>query len=464
MSISLPNLYVTQISNLIEQRTGLASGVLSPPHLETTLRDLSKGNLPGLVDELQSESEFEPTWQRLFRSLVIGETYFFRNRAHFDLLRASLLPDIITRRRSHNTLQLNIWSAGCSTGEEAYSIAITVQELVGDLTRWNFRLVGTDMNRSALDTAERAIYRNWSFRHTDDAFQKAYFTPLANALQVNQAIRERVVFRQSNLLDGPPMPQCDVIFCCNVLLYFADEYIRRVEDLLFNALAPGGWLVLGPAEALRFSRERWTTHIFPGTVVYQKPVAHDTTTLYYDRPALKKSAPLTTAPNTTIRPLYEQAVQAVRTKHYDDARRLLDNLVTQNPNDVAAWVLLGCVFANRGALPEAYAQVETALSLDAMHADAHYLKGVFLFEERKFDAARDALRAALYCQRGHPLAGMILGQIYARNVEIEKARRLWAETIKLLDKLPLDMPVSDLSDLTARNVRDFLQKNLKEIN
>ncbi len=270
-----------RIRALIEQRLGLAQVLQERVNLDAVLADLSGGDLDALTRQLQDVPDNAPAWQELIRALLIGETYFLRNRAHFDLLKSTILPDITARRRKAHNLSLNIWSAGCATGEEAYSIAITLRDALPDLSAWNLRLVGSDLNQHALQMAQRAIYRNWSLRHTESEFQQRYFTPIDQTFQLIPLIRNMVTFRQHNLLERPPLPQADIIFCCNVLLYFDKAQVYTVEDSLYEALSPGGWLILGQAEALQFKRERWATHIFPGAVVYQKPLGATQMTYYH---------------------------------------------------------------------------------------------------------------------------------------------------------------------------------------
>jgi chemotaxis protein methyltransferase CheR len=454
------------IHALIEERIGLVQSVQRRINLESVLDELADGDAEAFVRDLQTSPDSAPSWQRLIRALTIGETYFFRNRAHFDLLKSTILPDIRARRQ--DDLRFNIWSAACATGEEAYSIAITLREAMLDLPQWAVHLMGTDLNGYALASAQEAVYRSWSFRHTENDFRERYFTPVENGLRLIAPVREKVVFRQHNLLNPPPMSQIDLIFCCNVLLYFEKSQVYRVEDRLFDALNPGGWLILGQAEALQFKRERWATHIFPGAVIYQKPL-DGMQTAYYHRAAAEtrpiehaESQPETSLPSPALlQTAYAEAVRLMRMKQYDAARQMLQNILTQSPDNEAAHILLGCLLANRGELPDAHAQIDHALRLDGLQADAHYLKGVLFLEKQDTDAAVEALRAALYCHRGHPLAATILGHLYAQAGDERRAQRTWEEALDYLHDLAPETPISDLSDLTAEGVSEFLSEQIR---
>lgn len=461
------NPLIVQAASLIEARTGLACLESPRIHLDTVLNELAGGNLRGYVAALRAAPDSAPEWQALMRALVIGETYFFRNRVYFDLLSTRILPDIFSR---HNKEQpLNIWSAGCATGEETYSLAISLYDSLPDASHHQLRLLGTDINATALATARSGVYREWSFRQSGSAFQKMWFTPTNAGWQIKPFIRSMVEFRQGNLLSGPPMLGVHVIFCCNVLLYFEESAVRRAEDAFYNALAPGGWLVLGGAEAARHNRERWTTHIFPGAVIYQKPLQPGRTdALRYRLPPVtnsssspKRSVERASLTNADREPAsYPDAVRLFREKRYDDADRVLVQVILSNPRSAPAYVLTACLRANRGDGTGADESLSTALRLDPLQADAHYLKGLLALERGQADIAAEALRAALYCRRGHPLAAMILGGLYVREGETARARRIWSEAEAALTASAPDAPVCDLSDITAEGVRSFLAEQL----
>jgi Tfp pilus assembly protein PilF len=159
---------------------------------------------------------------------------------------------------------------------------------------------------------------------------------------------------------------------------------------------------------------------------------------------------------------YTDAVQAVRRKDYDAADRILSDILEQNPAFAPAHVLIGSIFANRQALPEAHMHLDRALRIDSLQADAHYLRGLLHLEVGKTDAAREALRAALYCKRGHTLAAMILGHLYTQSGENDRARRIWEEALHTLNGLGPDTPVSDISDITAGAASAFISAQLQQ--
>lgn len=431
---------------LIENRTGIAIHAGLQDALIDILRQ--QNDVDAYLRNLINTPEDHPDWQALFNALLIGETYFFRHSQHVQALQQHLLPDLIKRKRTQGNLQLTVWSAGCATGEEAYSLAILLHQALPEITEWSLNIVGSDLNNQALKHAKRGTYRQWSFRHTEEAFQKTYFSPVPNGWSIKPYWRQMVRFQQANLLTNPPVQEADLILCRNVLLYFGSAHIRQAESTLFSALAPGGWLLLGQAERLRHHRERWTTHQFEDTIVYQRRVPTD---------QLQQQ---TSPPATTDTTTYEDIVITVQQAHYDRAERLLRQFLTIYPSHASAHLLLAYLHANRRTFDSAHTHIDTALYLNPLLADAYYLRGALFMEVDRVTDARKAFDSALYCQRNHPLASYILGNLHAANGDLPRALRSWQNAYKAVSSLKADSPVSDISDITAGQLTAMLNAQL----
>lgn len=182
--------------------------------------------------------------------LCVGETYFFRDRAAFDLLEFELLPPLIAERRA-TTRQLRLWSAGCSTGEEAYSLAITVSRLVPDHADWDIEIVGTDIHPGFLERAESGVYGDWSFRGVPDSVRENCFDALADGrVAVKPAQKGLTRFCYGNLTQPVSHgAQIDLILCRNVLMYFGREQAIETVRHMHASLSAGGLLLVAPTEA-----------------------------------------------------------------------------------------------------------------------------------------------------------------------------------------------------------------------
>jgi chemotaxis protein methyltransferase CheR len=192
-----------------------------------------------------------PELRALAEELTVTETFFFRNADHFRALTASVRDAARTRGQR----RLRILSAGCASGEEPYSLAMSLREAIPELSRWDVRILAIDINRAMLAKAARGSYSSWSLRATSEALRARYFTEKGREFLLDPSIREMVVFEERNLSSEEPgfwgALACDVIFCRNVVMYFTPEVMRRVVGNFARALQPAGLLFLGHAETLR---------------------------------------------------------------------------------------------------------------------------------------------------------------------------------------------------------------------
>ncbi|MHB8836691.1 MAG: CheR family methyltransferase [Candidatus Methylomirabilia bacterium] len=194
------------------------------------------------------EKELSP----LLDSLTINETSFFRNMPQFDLLRETVLPALAARKARAAMPRVRIWSAGCSTGEEPYSIAMTLLDRLGLPDGWEMQVCASDLNMAVLASARRGCYPAAKVRETvAAAYLQRYFTTTGEHFEVREVVRRLVVFDFHNLKHENGMRDMDVIFCRNVLIYFDEEEQRRVIDKFYHSLAPGGFLFLGHSESLQ---------------------------------------------------------------------------------------------------------------------------------------------------------------------------------------------------------------------
>ncbi|HZZ16276.1 MAG TPA: protein-glutamate O-methyltransferase CheR [Candidatus Sulfotelmatobacter sp.] len=210
----------------------------------------------------------------LLNEITIGETCFFRNQPQLEALRRIVLPNILQVKSKLPLQRLRIWSAGCSTGEEPYTLRmLQLEDASGLLKDWAVEILATDLNEHSLAHAKAAIYGNYSTRNLTPTYRQKYFVPQGDQLQVHQAARTNISFTRLNLSDDARMTfmkGMDVIFCCNVLIYFDLASKRRVIQHFFNNLLPHGYLFLGHSESLYGVNEDFHLVHLPGATVYMK--------------------------------------------------------------------------------------------------------------------------------------------------------------------------------------------------
>jgi chemotaxis protein methyltransferase CheR len=210
----------------------------------------------------------------LLNEITIGETCFFRSQPQLDALRQILIPKILDTKARLPLRRLRIWSAGCSTGEEPYTLnMLLLEEANGLLKGCAIEILATDLNDRSLAHAKAAIYGSYSTRNLSAFYRQKYFTPSGQQLQLQAPVRANITFSRLNLSEDSRMmfmKGLDIIFCCNVLIYFDLISKRRVIQHFYNNLLPHGYLFLGHSESLYGVSEDFRLVHFPGATAYVK--------------------------------------------------------------------------------------------------------------------------------------------------------------------------------------------------
>jgi chemotaxis protein methyltransferase CheR len=268
-----------RFSKLIYERCGLHFPDNRRADLERGVRQAFLTSTCADMDEyyelLQDADTGFVHFERLANALTISETHFFRDAGQVDALYRHVLPSIIRRRRSLRTLR--IWSAGCASGEEPYSAAMLLRELLPDVDDWSITILGTDINTQALDAARQSLYSEWAFREERaKMWRPRYFRRRGNHYELLPSVKRMVTFSKLNLVeDHYPSYESnttlmDLILCRNVMIYFTEDISRGIVDRFYNCLTYGGWLVVGHAEHSLTIYRRFQIHNFPNAILYQR--------------------------------------------------------------------------------------------------------------------------------------------------------------------------------------------------
>lgn len=362
-------------------------------------RDAGLPDAGALAQRLLTAPVPQPTLlQQLARHLTIGETYFFRDPALMQALAREVLPSLIRERRGRDQ-RLRLWSAGCSSGEEPYTLAILLHQLLPDLAQWQVSILATDLNPTALHKAQEAAYGEWSFRNVPQAVRDRYFSKHHGRYVLDPQVRRLVRLEPLNLVDDawPCVQQAqqpfDLVVCRNVLMYFRAQQARGVLVRLQDALAEGGWLALGPCEAQPAATPRLRTHHLAGALLQRKSSAGQTAA------GVAAAMPLPRRPARPRTPLRPAPLPAPR--RTDPA-----------PAELS---LLAHTLADQGRLDEALAACERWLRADKLDAGAHCLRGIILLEQAALEPARHALERALFLDPGLALGRHVLGDLARRQ-------------------------------------------------
>jgi chemotaxis protein methyltransferase CheR len=227
-------------------------------------------------DQLTAKPGRDTEQRQLLNEITIGETCLFRSLPQLDALRKVILPETIARKTNDNIKRLRIWSAGCSTGEESYTLAMNMLEEKDRLLKgWTVEIVATDLNDHSIEAAKAGIYGEYALRNTTDYYKRKYFSTVdERKLQVVPEVKKLITFSRLNLQDDSKMlfmKGIDLVFCCNVLIYFDGISKSKVINHFFTNLNFGGYFFLGTSESLMKLNDQFHLVHFPGTIAYWKP-------------------------------------------------------------------------------------------------------------------------------------------------------------------------------------------------
>src|SRR5271167_2876910 len=265
---------LNEIRTLIEERSAILFDSSRERFFSTRVREhIEEKELSSGTDLLRSIRKSALDYDALLERLLTQETSFFRYPGVFEALEKTVLPEVQERKFWENPRTLRIWSAGCSTGEEAYSIAIAVSDSLKFAEAWEIEILATDVSRRALRHAERGIYSKRSLQDLSPLQIESHFSPNKHGFQVKPRTRRTISFVQMNLVDPAYVGKLDCIFCMNVLMYFSAEQRLAILHRFYDALEPGGYLLLGHSETLSNVRLNFEPIVLGDCRIYRKPVA-----------------------------------------------------------------------------------------------------------------------------------------------------------------------------------------------
>lgn len=393
-------------------------------------------------------------WKELSGLLTTGETYFFRDKGQFSLIRNWILPELIERRQDKK--QLRIWSAGCSTGEEPYSMAIILNELLqnptipplsmgdeGGFVDWDILIIGTDLNETAIEKAKKGIYTEWSFRMIDPDLQRRYFHRRKDKWELDARIKGMVRFKTGNLVEdlfpdyASGIYDMDIILCRNVFIYFNDEAGATTLKKLTDTLAESGYLITGHGELHGRSLDRLQPLMFPESVIYQKNSEFGirTTELKKEKkgipkPKIKKEEPEIFLPSEISIPQSE-------------FKTLLD---------------IAESYADMGEYDKAASACRKAIELDATAIKPYFLMAHIVEAKGDIEEAKVLLKKAIYLEPDFIPAYLELGAIYDNEGDSERAEKMRSVALELLKALPSDAAVEPYRGITAGELIRYVEK------
>lgn len=421
--------------------------------------------------------------------LTVGETYFFREQKTLDILKDHILPKLIQTRRNTEP-RLQIWSAACSTGEEPYSLAIILNQLISDTKNWQINIIATDINPQALKKAREGIYGEWSFRGTPQWIKEKYFERTnKNQYKIIPEIKKIVTFSNLNLA-GDMSPfllnsnnAMDIIFCRNVLMYFTPEWISKIVKKFNQYLTEGGWLVTSPVDAPHFHITNFTPVNFHGVTVYQKsenptrgvenvviPTAvSPENTNFLKNQVTRNSSPVELATelnNTLLLKNSEQQTPPEKTlslseqnHHREMADKDLKHISfdLKKAQDLA---LLAQDCADQGKLDEALGWAKKAVDSDKSRADFHFLMSSILQEQGQVEDAIISLKRTLYLAPEFIPAYFAMGNLTRQQGRSKESEKYFQNALALLSNYEQDQILPESGGINAGRLMEIIKLTL----
>jgi len=408
-----------EIKNLLSflvRETGLAIRSDRIPSLQEKVAErMSASGFDGrreYVHFITSSPEGREEFYNLVDLLTVGETYFFRNEHHFKALTEGVLPDLIDKKNieffkdSSKRPSLRVWCAGCSTGEEPYSLAIMLREKLPNFMNWDLSILATDINSTVLDVAREGKYGKRSVSRIPREYLEKYFTMFGEKYFLDESIKGMVKFMHHNLVgdscEHEAMSGLDMVFCRNVTIYFDFDTTKLVMSRFAEHLLPKGYIFIGHAETLWNVSSEFKPVELPGTFIYQRVEGEK------ECIGCEMSVPNLSMPSYEVK-----GVGSVP--------------------DVAELMARGTALADRGEFEEALVCAREVAELDNLYASAYYLAGVLLEKLERFEESIDEFRRALYIDSDLAICYFNLGSILSFLKRSDDAKREYENCLKFLD-------------------------------
>jgi chemotaxis protein methyltransferase CheR len=447
-------------------------------------------DVEGYLQKLLSSEWTQEEMEILAAHLTIGETYFFREKRSLEILKERIVPELIRAHASRGR-PIRIWSAGCATGEEPYSIAIMLSKLMAGLKPENLEILATDINTKSLHKASGGIYGSWSFRGTPPWVRRTCFEIASNdRAAINSDLKRMVRFAPLNLTDDhyAPLANCtggiDVIFCRNVLMYFTPIALRKVIQQLHRYLATDGWLIVSATETSHELFSEFATVNLGNVTLYRKSAAPSPAAFAFpvdglvssstsfpewssqavlpfrtsqdqkiiqhsaEKEADSPSAQLPAASYGEVLSLYEQGC-------YEAAAQMAAGLLSRDGRDAKAMFLLARICANQGKLAEALAWCDKAIAVDKLAARIHYLRATILQEQRSIPEALLALRHAVYAEPQFVLGHFALGNLTLKHGKPEESQKHFENVLLLLARCEPEDILPESDGLSAGRLKEM---------
>jgi chemotaxis protein methyltransferase CheR len=422
--------------------------------------------------------------QKLLQQLTIGETYFFRYNAHYLTLKRLLNGELAADPKK----RVRIWSAGCSTGEEPYSIAMTIMEIFPDWRERDIRVIATDINNRSLRRAREGVYSQWAMRVIDHHYVDRYFRVVDNRFHIRDEVKQLVDFSHLNLqtanfpVPGGEISNIDVIFCRNVMMYFSLSTIKEIVGKFASSLTANGHFFLGHAETLSHVSSQFERHTSDGGFYYRKRNQQQQASVQREKRVVRERPQLRAVPRQPEPPkpkvepvvvvssppkgteeLFHEAMELFDTENFTAAAKHVEEVLKKEPEHCGAMVLSGFMLANSGNIDEALAICQKVLAINDLLPEAYYLQGLVHDIADQCAEALAEYRKAVLLNMEFLMAHHNLWRLYMRLGKEQQGLRELRTCLKILERTDQEMVVPFSGGLTREVFLEQLRHALANV-
>jgi len=470
-------LNIAAFKTLIKDRVGLhffngMEGLLNTALLQR-MSERGKERSEKYYEEIcVSTVEFD----KLLSLLTINETYFFREPEVLDFVCDTLVPKMLEQRSG----PVRILSAGCSSGEEAYSLAIKLHQKYHDQFAARVEIHGCDIDTKILAKARAANYSSYSFRGVDPLLQQTYFTRTGNQFQLHEVIRTKVTFHRSNIVKEQIQPKFDIILLRNVSIYFDDETRRLLHFNLLNILEPEGALFFGNAETLANNfgilklKQEHGLFYFCQPKSSRAPAAPASVPSAKVTRAIPAAAPCVVAPTLSTQQcdsLIKKALDCVAEKRFAQAEEWITKVLDCDVHHQEALVIKGAIALEKCEFEQTAQSAQHILERDEWSAEAKMLLGLAMMWQQHTEQAIAWFKQVVYQQPGYWPAHYYLAEMYRQSELYRPALRTYRIALQLLNaemnspgnacalRLPLSFPSNSFRFLCEHQLAQFTSQD-----
>jgi chemotaxis protein methyltransferase CheR len=444
-----PDPQLRVVMEFIQARTGL---VFPPSRQLDAEARVRKAMEVAKIDDprrfLRCLDADESIFDMLITSLTVSETYFFREPRQFEFIRLHILPEL--QRERPLDAELRFWSAGCASGEEAYSLAILLEQ---ERLAQRACVLATDISGAVLSLARKASYNSWSFRGNDTDAMAQYFFRRNDRFVLQDRFRQRVAFRSLNLAveNYPSLAtgtlNIDLILCRNVLIYFDQDTVAQVARRLFAALAEDGWLITGPSDPPLWDYAPFETKLTAAGVLYRRS-RRIVSLPSFSEPAGSVDRISRLVLDEELLAAKGAATEFAQVVPQADPRQTLWQTPSLDgfdgepppspelPNDIALYASSIRELADTGELHRAAATAAVAVQVHPLAAELHYMRAIVLAGLGQCDEASASLRRVIYLDPSLAVAHFTLGSILGRSGALADTRRCYRNALAFCAERP----------------------------